>query len=161
MPFIDECFNCMVQKPQEVATCETDGIMREMAQSVAAKSSWKAVELLTGRDIDEKLEMIHNGRGLDVESSGCEVCRGQEFPHLNKRRDVTQVCGSGKYQMEKDFDYESIKSVDLGEKLVENDFLFRMRYEGKELTFFRTGRVIVEAEDVGHAEALVSEIAGI
>jgi adenylyltransferase/sulfurtransferase len=161
MPFIDQCFNCMVQKPEKVATCETDGIMREVAQIAAAKSSLKAVRLLTGKNLSEELEIAHEGRSLQVESSGCEVCEDRNYPHLNRKSSVSTVCGAGKYQLEKDLSREDFESISVGEKMAENDYLLRINYEGRNVVFFDSGRVIVEAEDEGHAEATVSEIMGI
>jgi molybdopterin/thiamine biosynthesis adenylyltransferase len=161
MPFIDKCFNCMVQKPEEVATCETDGILREIAQVAAAKSAQKAVKILTDQDITETLELVSEGRMLEVESAGCEVCRKENFPHMEESTDINRVCGAGKFQLEKDFSRRQIESLELGEKVVENSFLIRISYEGRELAFFNSGRIIVEAEDEGHAEALVSEVLGI
>jgi len=162
MPFIEKCFNCMVQKPEKVATCETDGIMREVAQKAAASSSMKAVKYLTGRKIEEKLKIIHKNRLLEVENSGCNVCTGEEYPHIENTDSATKVCGQNKFQMEKQVTEQSTQSaIKNGKLLVENDFLVRIEYEDKEITFFRSGRIIAEAEDEGHAEALVSEVAGI
>jgi molybdopterin/thiamine biosynthesis adenylyltransferase len=161
MPFIDKCFNCIVQKPEKVATCETDGILREVAQAAAARSSQKAVKFLTEKNINEELELVEEGRALDVESSGCEVCRTESFPHIQREKSTAQVCGAGKFQLQKDFSRSRIESLEVGDKIAENDFLVRLEYEGREATFFDSGRVVVEAEDKGHAEALVSEIAGI
>lgn len=161
MPFINQCFNCIVQKPEKVATCETDGIMREVAQIVASKSAMKAVRLLTGKDLSERLEIVHEGRSLQVESSGCEICEDGSYPHLKNSSSVSTVCGAGKYQLEKDFSREDFSSISVGEKVAENDYLLRISYEGRNVVFFDSGRVIVEAEDEGHAEATVSEIMGI
>ena len=162
MMFEQSCFNCLVQKPEKVATCETDGIMREVAQKAAASSSMKAVKYLTGKEIEEKLELVHQGRRLNVESSGCEVCREEEFPHLQNFDSAVRVCGEDKFKLQKDVSEKVIESVKQScEVLAENSFLVRVEYDGYELTFFRSGRVIAEAEDQGHAEALVSELAGI
>ena len=162
MMFEQSCFNCLVQKPEKVATCETDGIMREVAQKAAASSSMKAVKYLTGKEIEEKLELVHQGRELNVESSGCEVCRMEEFPHLQDFDSAVRVCGEDKFQLQRDISEKVIEAVEQScEVLAENSFLVRVEYEGYELTFFRSGRVIAEAEDQSHAEALVSEVAGI
>jgi len=162
MPLINKCFNCMIQKPEKVATCETDGIMREVAQKVAASSVQKAVMYLTGDDVPEKFELVHEGKTLDVESSGCKVCRKESFPHLEQLQTTKTVCGENKYQLEKDFIKENFENIEKACNVIaENDFLLRGRYEGYELTFFRSGRVIAEAENSGHAEALITEVAGV
>ena len=160
MVFDNKCFNCMVNQPESVATCATDGIMREVAQKAAASTSQKAVEILTGKEIDEELELVQRGRSLDVESSGCGVCRGENYPHLSESKEVLKVCGTGKFQLEKSFSRGEVEGLDVGQLLAENEFLIRYRYSGHEIAFFDSGRIIVEAEDEGHAEAIVGEILG-
>jgi molybdopterin/thiamine biosynthesis adenylyltransferase len=156
--FLEErCFNCISDKTGKVATCETDGIMREVAQKAAAASSKKAVEFLAGKDVGEELELVHEGRKLAVEGSGCEVCSRENFPHLGSSNDAVQVCGAGKFQLERDFSREEVEDFP-GEIIAENDFLIRMEYEGRELTFFDSGRAIVEARDKDHAEAILGEL---
>jgi adenylyltransferase/sulfurtransferase len=158
MLFDEKCFNCFSKKPDKVATCATDGIMREVAQKAAASSSQKAVEFLTGKDVEETLEVVHGSRELDVETSGCEVCREERFPHLESGEDIIQVCGTEKFQLERSFSREQVEDLNVGSKVAENNFLVRMRYEGREITFFNSGRVIVEARDKDHAEALLGEL---
>ena len=157
MLFQEKCFNCISDKTGKVATCETDGIMREVAQKAAAASSKKAVEFLAGKDVEEELELVHEGRRLDVEGSGCEVCRRESFPHLESSNDAVKVCGDGKFQLERDFSREQLEDLP-GELIAENDFLVRIEYEGRELTFFDSGRVILEARDEDHAEATLGEM---
>ncbi len=161
MLFEEKCFNCMIEKPQQVATCETDGILREVSQIAAAKSTKKAVEFLTGKNVDESLEVLPEGRVLDVETSGCEVCNRRNYPHLEKSSSVSTVCGDGKYQLKKDFDFDQAKNIDAGEVKAENGYLVRINFGGRDVAFFNSGRVIVEAEDEGHAESTVSELLGI
>jgi adenylyltransferase/sulfurtransferase len=160
MPFIDKCFNCIIQKPDKIATCETDGIMRETAQIAAAKSSKKSIKILTNKEIEQKLEIIHKETKLGVENKGCKICRGESYPHLEPKNNIVAVCGSGKYQLTRDFDLDSLDSLP-GQKIAENKYLVRIRYEGRNIALFDSGRIIVEAEDEGHAEATVSEILGI
>lgn len=156
--FIEEkCFNCISDKAGKVATCETDGIMRETAQKAAASSSKKAVEFLAGKDVGEELELVHEGRKLEVEGSGCEVCRKESFPHLESSNEVVKVCGAGKFHLEREFSRAQVKELP-GGIIAENDFLARLEYQGCELTFFDSGRVIVEAKDEDHAEAILGEL---
>jgi adenylyltransferase/sulfurtransferase len=162
MPFIDKCFNCMVQRPEKIATCETEGIMREIAQQAAAKSVEKAVKILTGKNVCENLEIIHEGRSLAFESSKCEVCQKKAFPHLKNVSTTETVCGKNKYQLKKKLTDENFQRiVETCDIQSENDFLVKTCYEGYQITFFKSGRIIAEAEDSGHAEALISEVAGI
>ncbi|MFB6159383.1 MAG: ThiF family adenylyltransferase [Candidatus Nanohalobium sp.] len=162
MLFDDKCFNCLVEDQRKVATCETEGVMREVAQSAAAASSRKAVEYLAGKEPSECLEQVSEGRCLDVESGSCKVCGGEEYPHLSGGSEVVHVCGEGKYQIKKEVEEEHIRHAEeAGEKIAGNKYLTRILYNGYEVTFFRSGRVIAEAENRDHARAVVSELAGI
>lgn len=163
MLFHEKCFNCLFDQIDagRLDTCETAGIMREVAGIAAMKSSRKAVKLLAGKNVEEKLELV-SGTELDVEGSSCEVCRREAYPHLDSDDFTVAVCGENKYQVRKEIDgnaFERLKSA--GEVLADNEHLVRVDIDGREFTLFRSGRAILEAEDRGHAEARFSEVLGI
>lgn len=159
MFFDQKCFKCMLDKQVGAATCETDGILREVAQRAAASSTRKAVKYLTGKKVEERLELVNEGRSLEVEHEGCEVCLGERFPHLEEEDRSITLCGGKKFQLEKDFSFEEMRNRE--ETEAENKYLVKFIQNGYELVFFRSGRVIVEAKDEGHARSLISEAAGI
>lgn len=164
MFFQEKCFNCIFDKVStgKLETCETAGVMREISGQAALKSSLKAVEYLAGQKVEEKLEIVHRGETLDVESSGCPVCRGEKYSHLEQKTSTTAVCGENKYQVEIEMQ-EGLeeKLGELGEIKADNKYLIRAQVNGKEFTLFKDGRVILRARDRGHAESLVSEVLGI
>lgn len=164
MFFDQKCFNCVFQKVSagSIETCETAGVMRDISSQAALKTAYKAVKYLTGKDVDECLEVVPSGDSLDVESDGCEVCRGENYPALNGEERTTAVCGKNKYQVRTDAGEEARrKLLELGEVSAENEYLVRAKVDDREISVFNDGRVILKARDKGHAEALVSEILGI
>ena len=164
MFFDKKCFNCILQKVNtgSIETCETAGVMRDISSQAALKSTYKAVKYLAGKNVDESLEIIPSGEILDVESDGCEVCRGENYPALNGEERTTAVCGKDKYQVQTDAGEQAReKLAELGEVSAENEYLIRASFDGREISVFNDGRVILTAKDKGHAQALVSEILGI
>lgn len=48
-----------------------------------------------------------------------------------------------------------------GEIIAYNNYLLRVSIDGREITAFESGRIILQAQDKGHAETVVSEILGV
>lgn len=158
MLFDKKCFSCMIKGNPELATCESAGIMREISSLAGSISALKCLNYLIGRKVGEKLDTV-SGESFDVETEGCQVCEKKAYPILESGKKTSSVCGENKYQVEDvKADLEKVKEV--GEVLAENSFLVRINYSGSKVTAFSSGRFIVEAEDKGHARALVSEITG-
>ncbi|MFB6145593.1 MAG: ThiF family adenylyltransferase [Candidatus Nanohaloarchaea archaeon] len=164
MIFDQKCFNCVFENINagSLETCETAGIMREISTISASISSRKAVRLLSGKEVEERLDTV-SGESFDVESSGCEVCRGESFPHLEGTGFTGSVCGENKYQIEigepdpRAFD----RLRESGKVVADNDYLVRVESKEGSIALFHSGRAIVEARDKGHAEALLSEKVGL
>ena len=164
MFFDSKCFNCIFRNVTagSIENCATAGVMREISSQAALKTTYKAVKYLAGKNIDECLKIIPSGEILDVESDGCEVCRGEKYPALNGEERTTAVCGKDKYQVQTDAgDQAREKLAELGEVSAENKYLIRASVNGREISVFDDGRIILRAKDKGHAEALISEIMGI
>ncbi|WEL19845.1 ThiF family adenylyltransferase [Candidatus Nanohalococcus occultus] len=164
MLFDENCFNCVFEdiSPGTVGTCETDGILREVSTIAGSVSARKAVEYLTDKSPEQCLYGVHMDRKLEVESSGCEVCNRENFPHLESQSKVSSVCGKNKYEIRREIPasgFERIKQS--GERIEENKYLVRAVINGKEFVAFRSGRAIIEAEDEGHAEELFAEVIGL
>lgn len=164
MLFSEKCFNCYFEDtdPSGLETCEISGVMREISGQTALKSSYKAVKYLSGKKVEEKMDMVPSGDVLSFESSECPVCRGEKYETLNKERSTVAVCGENKYQVETGVEglKEKVKAVS-DEEIADNKYLVRSVVEGDEITVFRDGRAIVRARDAGHAESKVSELLGV
>ncbi len=164
MLFQENCFSCIFEEVEagRLETCESAGIMRETASIAASVSALKAVRLLGGENADERLEIIPSGERMGVESSGCAVCQGKNYPHLDSNSPVSAVCGENKFQLERDISDKAFTRLkEHGTLVAENDYLLRVRIGGKNFTLFRDGRAIIEARDRGQAEELFAEVLGI
>lgn len=159
--FIDEetCFNCFIDgKKKNVATCETDGIMREVSSIIALESGKKAIEYLTGKKVDQKLFLYPQRQKIAIsrnENCKCDTGKLEE-------RDVVTVCGQNKYQIQGDFSLSQNKNkiektIDLD---TSNEYLVRGMYREKEIVFFKDGRAIIEAENSGHAKSIYTQLTG-
>lgn len=159
-----KCFNCMMGEidSEELGTCLNEGIVRDVAAMAAHKSSHLALRFLTGKDVEEKLHRFPDGKSFPVSDNGCEVCDQEEYKRLNSTERITSVCGEDKYQIEISSKEEHFRRLKLhGEVIAENEFILRVKIEGKEFALYRSGGALVEARDPGHAEARFSEILGI
>jgi len=164
MMFRGKCFNCIFEqiKPGKLGTCRTEGILRDIAAISAHRTCLKAVRFLAGKEVDEKLDVIPSGDSLDVEASGCEVCREQNYPHLDSNQRVSSVCGENKYQINADVGQEAFETLRTqGEVIADNDYILRVKVDGRNFALYRSGGALLEAEDKGHAESRFSEILGI
>lgn len=163
MFFDKKCFNCVFEEvgAGSLETCETAGILREISTIAGSKSTEKAVKYLTGKNVEEKLETV-SGESFKVENNGCEVCEDSSYPHLESSRSTVAVCGEKKYQLEKQIEMKTMKRLrEIGDIIADNDYLLRVSVDGREITAFNTGRIILQAQDKGHAETVVSEILGV
>jgi len=163
MLFDSRCFSCVFEQINAggLETCETAGILREQSMIAGSISSRKAIELLTGKEVEEKLDTV-SGRSFEVEEGGCEVCREESFPHLESSSETVAVCGENKYQVEKEAGEEAFERLkDQSSESTENDYLVRAEVDGRSFVLFRDGRAIIEARDQGHAEAIYSETIGV
>lgn len=164
MAFDSKCYSCVFEEVSAgtVGTCETDGILREVSTIAASISARKAVNYLTGKELDERLDAVHLDESFEVESSKCDVCRGDSFPHLESERSISSVCGENKYEIRREIPEEALERIKtLGEDVEQNSYLVRALVDGHEFVAFRSGRAIIEAEDRGHAEELFAEVVGV
>lgn len=164
MIFDEKCFNCIFEEIEagSIETCETAGILREISSITAAKSSQKAVDFLTDKEVQETLDMIPSGRSLEISSQGCEVCEDENYSRLDSASSTSSVCGKNKYHL--DLNSDSIDLQKVSENLntsIKNEYLVKASIDTRNITIFEDGRAIVEAKDKGHAEQLISEKLGI
>lgn len=163
MLFDGSCFSCVFEDVNagSLGTCETDGVMREVAALAASRSALKAVKYLAGKNVDETLDTVPDGESLQVEKPGCEVCEAGRYPHLEKNEVTVSVCGENKYQLSREVSEAAFERLrEQGDVLADNRYLVRVDIDGKSFALFRSGRAIVEARDRGHAEARVDKVLG-
>ncbi len=163
MFFKEKCFNCVFDdiNAGSLETCEVAGVLRESSTAAASITSTKAVKHLTGQTVEETLDTVE-GDSFQVVSSGCDVCRDGSYSRLGSSRKTVAVCGENKYQLDTDIGAEGREKIrEQGKVLSDNKYVLRSNINGKEISVFSSGRIIVEANDKGHAESFVSETIGV
>ncbi len=163
MLFDENCFNCIFDSLQAGAleTCETSGVLRETSTIAASFTSSKAVHYLAENPVEERLDTV-SGESFEISSPGCTVCDDGNYPHLESLEKTTSVCGENKYQIKTDISENGFEKIRKHGKIIsDNEYVLRAEIKNKEIALFRSGRVIVEAKDSGHAESFVSEIVGV
>lgn len=144
----NECFQCLFQGLKPSSSCENNGVMREISSMAASKSSLKAVKYLSGEEVEEKLEMVPEGKMFEPVECSCDSTKDFE---------VNSVCGENKYQVFGELRPENLN----GELLVKNKYLKRVEIEGRKLTLFESGRAVVEAESEDEAKRLYKQASSI
>jgi len=139
----DECFKCLFEELNPRASCELNGVMREISSTAAAISSLKAVKYLSGLEVDEKLEIIPEMQSFAPRKCSCDGIEIQ----------ASQVCGENKYQVQGDKRPEDFS----GEEIASNKYLKRLKIGDSKLTIFNSGRAIIEAKSLEDAEKLYRE----
>ena len=141
------CFKCLFDRLDPKASCELNGVMREISSITASKSAMKAVEYLSGLEVEEKLEIVPE---MDSFELGRCTCSGVEV-------NASQVCGENKYQVRGGRSPDDFG----GEVVADNEYLKRVEFEGSLITIFNSGRAIIEADSLEDAERLYSEASSI
>jgi len=163
MLFDKKCFNCVFEKvgAGSLETCETAGILREVSTIAGSLSAQKAVKYLTGKTVLETLHKV-SGEEFEVENRGCKVCEDRKYNSIGSNRSTVALCGKNKYQLEVEVSENGLKRLKhTGDIIADNEYLLRVCLDGREITVFNSGRIILEARDKGHAETVVSEILGV
>ena len=164
MLFAEKCFKCIFEDVEAgtIETCETAGILREISAISAAKSAQKAIKFLTGKEVEENLDMIPSGRSMDISCPGCEVCEENTYTRLESTGSTSAVCGKNKYHVDLNSDSIDLEEIsDILNASLKNEYLVKASIDDRKLTVFKDGRAIVQANDKGHAEQLISETLGI
>ncbi|MFB6147968.1 MAG: ThiF family adenylyltransferase, partial [Candidatus Nanohaloarchaea archaeon] len=150
MLFKEKCFSCVFEEVRagSLGTCETEGIMREVSTLAATRSALKAVQHLSGKEVEEVLETVPPGEKLEVECPGCEVCEKGNYPHLEGEGKMEAVCGENKFQLEREVDEDTFERLRrAGEVVADNKYLTRVKVKGNSFALFRSGRAIIEARN--------------
>ncbi|MDP4012276.1 MAG: ThiF family adenylyltransferase [Candidatus Nanoarchaeia archaeon] len=150
------CFNCIVKAKHGVETCDTVGVLNSITHTIGSLQVNEAVKLLLNKDYEKDLMHINlennEIKKLKVnKDSECEVCNGNyEYLSGKQENKLIKLCGTGKYQIKGDFDFEGLKK--------------RFGKEGDviildNLTIFKN-RVLVKAKDEAEAKSLYSKFIG-
>jgi adenylyltransferase/sulfurtransferase len=173
------CLRCVFPnppKPEELATCDTAGVLAAAASVVASLQVVAAMKLLLRQGGSEQLTAfdLWDGRFRSVSLNGgrrpdCPCCGRRDFEFLSQPPSDTAatLCGREAVQVRGDRSVE-LKSLAIGWRRLgsveENRFFVRCRLTeppGTVLTAFGDGRLIVQGtRDLGRARALYARFVG-
>jgi len=155
------CFECVFGGSKSDDTCETEGVIAPAAHVAAALQAVEAIKILTGKK--PLLELIN----FDLwdnsfftfkvsQNDSCVACKGK-FLNLNKKIEVSELCGSRMFQIKGIFDYEYIKKK-FSSKEGFADLKVAFRY--KNVTFFPE-RALIRAGTKEEAEEIFYKYIGV
>lgn len=137
----ESCFKCMFDQVNPKKSCQRNGVLREISATAASLSSKKALEYLSGIQVDERMQIIPEMDGFQPPDCSCD---------RTEKVEASNVCGENKYQVFGDKDPESFN----GEIIASNEYLKRINFEGNMITIFDSGRAIIEASTLEDAKRL-------
>jgi molybdopterin-synthase adenylyltransferase len=173
------CLRCVFPNPpspEELATCDTAGVLAAAASVVASLQAVAAMKLLLRQGGSEQLIAFNLWEGRfrsvsleDARRPDCPCCGKQNFEFLSQPpcNGAATLCGREAVQVRGERAIE-LKSLAIGWRRVgsveENRFFVRCRLtepSGTVLTAFGDGRLIVQGtRDLGRAKALYARFVG-
>ncbi|MEN8154455.1 MAG: ThiF family adenylyltransferase [Acidobacteriota bacterium] len=169
------CLRCMMPEIPPVGsvpTCESEGVLNTIPSVVASIQSTEALKILMGRDHQKGLIrydiwdnnfVIHK---IDRDQE-CECCGKGNYKYLNMKREelVTVLCDDSIQIIspaDAEIDLKKIaENLKIESEILINEYLIRFKTEGKEVTVYRDGRVIIKGtEDKGVAKSIYSRYLG-
>jgi molybdopterin-synthase adenylyltransferase len=179
LPGETPCLRCLLgpmPAPGSMPTCETAGVLGPAVAVIAALETTEGLKIL----LDRKEELLRSLVMVDVwngdferaearkAKGSCPVCDERRFEMLEAEQGsmTTVLCGRSAVQVSprpsRSLNLETLgnRVADLGPVEV-NDYLLRLRVEGKELTVFPDGRAIIKGtDDPSQARALYARYIG-
>ena len=179
LPGETPCLRCLLgpmPPPGSVPTCETAGVLGPAVAVIAALESTEGLKILLDREKEllRSLVMVDVWNG-DFERAetrkapgNCPVCDEGQYEMLEAEQGsmTTVLCGRSAVQVSprpsRSLDLGSLagRLADLGPVEV-NEYLLRLKVEGKEFTVFSDGRAIIKGiDDPSQARALYARYIG-
>lgn len=179
------CLRCVFPKPpraDELATCDTAGVLGPAAAVVASLQALAALKILLGHAeaAGEQLLSIdfwaNRFRSVDLGEArreDCPCCGLRQFPFLESHADASAVslCGRNAVQVRPTGPHAAVDLAAIGERLAglggieRTPYLLRCRLRdpaGVALTLFADGRAIVHGTpDLGRAKSIYARFIGL
>ncbi|WP_088032738.1 ThiF family adenylyltransferase [Evansella clarkii] len=174
------CFRCLfpVFEAGHGETCDTVGVLSTAVHIIASYQATEALKLLAEESDYVRSEMIQ----LDVwkndystfpfqysQNPDCPCCQKKTFEYLNQKisdKLISSLCGRNAVQITPN--YTSVADLSAFEKkwsrlgkVQRTPYLLRLNYNDKEISLFKTGRVLINGtDDADTAKRLYSILIG-
>lgn len=175
LPGRTPCLRCYIPEPPppgEGDTCEVVGVLGSAVQMIASLAFNEGLKILLGHQPTQGLTILETWnpslRTLEVpKDPDCPCCSRGDFQYLDQslaaRGEAAVLCGNNAVQIRcSEISLEGLaqKLRSLGEVKV-NSFVLKFSLEGKSLTAFSDGRVIVTGtSDPAEARSFFSKYVG-
>jgi len=173
------CLRCLFKEippPGTTATCDTAGVLGPIVGVIASIESAEAMKLITGRGrLNEGLitvdlwENRFDTIAISEQTADCPACGRGEYEFLSAREGIhtTSLCGHNAVQVSVksaarlDFTELARRLAPIGEVSF-NEFMFRLKADGHEMTLFPDARAIVKGTtDESEAKTLYAKYIGV
>ncbi|MDP3697983.1 MAG: HesA/MoeB/ThiF family protein [Nanoarchaeota archaeon] len=166
MPFVPggPCLQCFLAE-SNLETCDTVGVLNTITVSIASLQATLALKMLLGKEVEILLYHYdiwnQNFKKLNIKKKeNCPACAGN-YSHLEKKETskFIRFCSAGKYQVLGNKELDLAKIKERWEKIApvidEGSCL-----QVQNITLFKDGRALINANSIEEAEAIYSRLVG-
>jgi len=158
------CLQCFLTE-SNLETCDTVGVLNTITVSIASLQATLALKLLLGKEVESILYHYdiwnQSFKKINIKANkNCPTCAGT-FTYLEKKETSKYIrfCSTGKYQVlgNKELDLAEIqKRWEKIGKVIQDDASLQFQ----NITLFKDGRALINANSTEEAEALYSKLVG-
>ena len=158
------CLQCFLSE-SNLETCDTVGVLNTITVSIASLQATLALKLLLGKEVESILYHYdiwnQSFKKINIKANkNCPTCAGN-FTYLEKKETSKYIrfCSTGKYQVlgNKELDLAEIqKRWEKIGKVIQDDASLQFQ----NITLFKDGRALINANSTEEAEALYSKLVG-
>ena len=158
------CLQCFLTE-SNLETCDTVGVLNTITVSIASLQATLALKLLLGKEVESILYHYdiwnQSFKKINIKANkNCPTCAGT-FTHLEKKETSKYIrfCSTGKYQVlgNKELDLAEIqKRWEKIGKVIQDDASLQFQ----NITLFKDGRALINANSTEEAEAIYSKLVG-
>ena len=158
------CLQCFLSE-SNLETCDTVGVLNTITVSIASLQATLALKLLLGKEVESILYHYdiwnQSFKKINIKANkNCPTCAGT-FTYLEKKETSKYIrfCSTGKYQVlgNKELDLAEIqKRWEKIGKVIQDDASLQFQ----NITLFKDGRALINANSTEEAEALYSKLVG-
>ena len=165
MPILPEgpCLQCFLAESNQ-ETCDTAGVLNTITASIASLQATLAIKILMGKEVEPTLHHFdiwnQNFQKLSIKKKeNCPTCTGN-YLYLEKKETSKYIrfCSTGKYQvLGPKIDFQEIKERwEKISQVIEDSSSLQFQ----NITLFKDGRALINAQSIEEAEAIYSRLVG-
>ncbi len=158
------CLQCFLTE-SSLETCDTIGVLNTITVSIASLQATLALKLLLGKEVESILYHYdiwnQSFKKINIKANkNCSTCAGN-FTYLEKKETSKYIrfCSTGKYQVLGNKELDLTKIQKHWEKIAAvTDDGACLQFQN--ITLFKDGRALINANSTEEAEAIYSKLVG-